>query len=30
MDQLLQQNKQLSQQLDRVEQKIDSNAHFYP
>jgi len=30
MDQLLQQNRQLSQQLDRVEQKIDSNAHFYP
>ena len=30
MDQLLQQNRQLSQQLDSVEQKIDSNAHFYP
>ena len=30
MDQLLQLNKQLSQRLDRVEQKVDSNAHFYP
>ena len=31
MDQLLQQNRQLSQQLDRVEQKTDYNAfHFYP
>ena len=30
MDQLLQQNRQLSRQLDRLEQKVDSNAHFYP
>ena len=30
MDQLLQQNRHLSRQLDRVQQKIDSKTHFYP